>query len=42
MPLDLGKQKEATKLGNIKTEDENKTLIIKSLLEILSQITNAL
>ena len=38
----LGVQKETKELGKLKTENENKTLIIKSFLENLSQITSSL
>ena len=36
--LNTGKQKETKELEHLKTENENKTLIIKSLLENLSQL----
>ena len=38
----LGVQKETKELEKLKTENENKTLIIKSFLENLSQITSSL
>ena len=40
--LNTGKQKETKELEHLKTENENKTLIIKSLLENLSQLASFL
>ena len=40
--LNLGKQKETKELKYLNKENENKTLIIKSLLEILSQFASFL
>ena len=40
--LNSGKQKEAKELENLKTENNNKTLIVKSLLGNLLQLKNCL
>ena len=39
--LNSGKQKETKELENLKTENENKTLIIKSVLQNLSQLASS-
>lgn len=41
MCLNSGKHKEAKEVENLKTENENKIWIIKSLLENVSQITSS-